>query len=252
MLMFPKAQLVAIGIAAAGGSLQVQQQCDKVIDDFAQGLKLTRVERHAGVKSLLEKCMKAQVAAQSAAAPAATTAGVSPQQPVVRSAGTSDETSYGDTVKWIQEEIQQAGVPGPDKQSQVGETFLCTNHNDKGECTEGHLDAQGLKVTESISRIRYAVSFDARQDMDIVETQSSRSARNDANSGDPNNGSLWMTTTTHLEIPFSCVEIVRKPEKVKAPDLADHSRPLGSPPSVVAESGLVWSVSLVIKDGAAA
>ncbi len=57
----------------AGGALQMEQQYDKAVDDFTQALKLAPAAKQTGVKNLLEKCIRAQVAAQSAPAPSSTT-----------------------------------------------------------------------------------------------------------------------------------------------------------------------------------
>jgi len=95
----------------AGGALQVEQQYDKAIDDFTQALKLAPAAKQAGVKNLLEKCMKAQIAAQLAPAPAPPTGTVAPPQPTSQPAATNDGPSYADTVKWIQANISKAGDP---------------------------------------------------------------------------------------------------------------------------------------------
>ncbi len=49
----------------AGGALQVEQQYDKAIDDFTKALEYAPEARKDAVRGLLEKCVKAQDAAQT-------------------------------------------------------------------------------------------------------------------------------------------------------------------------------------------
>lgn len=95
----------------AGGALQVEQQYEKAIDDFAQALKLAPQAKQAAVQGLVEKCKSAQAAAQPAPTPAGATGAIASQPLSPQPASTNDGPSYNNTVAWITAHVGQAGVP---------------------------------------------------------------------------------------------------------------------------------------------
>src|SRR6185312_4249380 len=70
----------------AGGALQVEKQYDKAIDDFTNALRLAPASKQLAVKTLLQKCMKAQIALPGGAPPvqAGTPVETSPESTVTQ------------------------------------------------------------------------------------------------------------------------------------------------------------------------
>lgn len=98
----------------AGSALRVKRQYDKAIDDFTKALEYAPDAKKAAVRGLLEKCMKAQIASQSAPV-SVTPVSSSPlaaTKPSPVGIAASDGPSYNDTVQWIQAHVKDAGTPG--------------------------------------------------------------------------------------------------------------------------------------------
>lgn len=98
----------------AGGALQVEGNYDQAIGDFTQALKLAPASKQTAVKNLLEKCMRAQIAATSTplSQPPSSPAPLDPP------GGSPDQgPSYHDTVEWIMAHMAEAGIPQNDNTS---------------------------------------------------------------------------------------------------------------------------------------
>ncbi len=82
----------------AGGALQVEHQYDSAADDFTKALEYAPEAKKAAVRGLLEKCIRAQDAAQATPAPAST-ASTPPAQPALETSVTQAEVVLWKTIQ---------------------------------------------------------------------------------------------------------------------------------------------------------
>src|ERR1700691_1794470 len=146
----------------AGSALQNQKQFDPAIEGYSKALERAPEPKKAGVRSVLEQCMREKITAASSPAVSASSAGAqnenqaSPIPPAARGAD-QQGPSYKDTVKWIQDNIKLAGTPASsDQKETVGQRYLHETENDS---------SRGLS---------YSIVIDGCNSLNITSTEESQ------------------------------------------------------------------------------
>lgn len=93
--------------AVAGGALMNVRRYEDAADQFGRAIERAPEPKQEGLRDLRKRCLVAELGAAPAPNQASTPSA---------SSGDSSGPSYSETVRWIQEHIKMAGIPGGTKQ----------------------------------------------------------------------------------------------------------------------------------------
>jgi hypothetical protein len=170
----------------AGSALQTQKQFDVAMDNYTKALERAPESRKAGVRNVLEQCVREKSTAASSPAVSASATGAQSENqasPIPPTAQVTDQQgpSYKDSVKWIQDNIKLAGTPASSKRNE-------TNYSAEEDSSEGK---------------SFAVVVDGCRSLLVTSTESTHQGVTYSNGSAPQNYSN--TETIRFKIPFASI-----------------------------------------------
>lgn len=145
--------------AVAGGALMNLKRYEEAADQFGHAIDHAPEPKQAGLRDLRKQCLLAEAGASSSGNPA-------PVQ--VASSENSGGPSYADTVKWIQEHIKLAGIPGGTSEFNI----------------PGAGTVRPKSYTEKYDDQQYALKINGCSSMDLIITSHMRMIDPDPDPGD--------------------------------------------------------------------